>query len=203
MFQPEPNEAKKSSSVWKWIGLGCGGMLLVFIGLGVGLIYFAQQYFSLDPKKAEQTAQSMMDYKIPGGSRGLITMNIAGMQMVGVASASNPEEIMLMMGQMPETLSADATELNNSLESSIEQQTGQRFESSKERQESKTLCGQTVNVTISEGKMTALGKGFNVPAVSYQAFVNHKNRLLFVQLTTSGQDAQAKAVEVFNSLQCK
>jgi hypothetical protein len=203
MFQPEPNEAKKSSSVWKWLGLGCGGLLLVFIGLGVGLIYLARQYMSVDPEKAQETAQSMMDYTIPGGTRGLVTMNLAGMQFAGVTSASNPEEVMLMIGQIPEGLSTDTTQFKKSLEESLKQQTGQKFQSLKERQESKTLCGQTVNVMISEGEMTNWRQASNVPAVSYQAFVNHKNKILLVQLTTSGKDAQSNAVEVFNSLKCK
>jgi hypothetical protein len=203
MFQPEPIEEKKPSSVWKWIGLGCGGILLVCIGLGVGLIYLAQRYVSVDSEKAQKTAQSIMDYKIPGGSRGLMEMNIAGMKFVGVTSASNPNETMLMIGQMPKELSTDTTEFNKSFEESFKQQTGQRFQSSKERQESKTLCGQTVNVTISEGEMMSWKEGSNVPAVSYQALVNHKDRLLLVQLTTSGKDAQSNAVEIFNSLKCK
>lgn len=203
MFQPEPIEEKKPRSVWKWVGLGCGGMLLVCIGLGVGFIYLAQRYFSVDSQKAEETAQSIMDYKIPGGSRGLMEMNIAGMKFVGVTSASNPDEIMLMIGQMPDGLSTDTAQFNKSFEESFKQQTGQQFQSSKERQEAKTLCGQTVNVTIAEGEIMSWRQGSNVPAVSYQALVNHKDRLLLVQLTTSGTEAQSNAVEVFNSLKCK
>lgn len=206
MVNSEPVKANNSGNVWKWIGCGCASAVLLGIGLIGALVYLMQQTLnmSLDSKKAEQTAQSIMDYKIPGGSRGLMTMNIQGFQFAQVVSASNPQEVMLMIGRTPEDLpGGDPAQFQKSLESSFQKQTAKQFKSTSTRQESKQLCGQPVKFTVSEGEMTAVGKIDAVPALSYQATVKHNNRILFVHLMMSGEKASSKAAEVLNSLQCK
>lgn len=205
MVNPEPVKANNSGNVWKWIGCGCGGAVLLGIGLIVALGYVVKQTLnmSLDPKKAEETAQSIMDYKIPGGSQGLMTMNLRGVEIAMVTSASKRQEVMLMVGQMPQNLAGDSAQMQKSLENSLEKQTTQQFKSTSKRVDSKQLCGQPVKVTVSEGEMTAVGQTDAVPALSYQAIVSHNNKMLFVQVMTSGEKASSKAAEVFNSLQCK
>ena len=203
-FEPVPQ--KKSTNIWKWIGLGCGGVFLVFLALGAGLIYFVQRSLnlSLDSNTAVETTQKFMDYQIPGGAKGLVKMNAGGVEMAGVTSASNPRDIILMLGQIPSEVVGQNEEIPKTFESQFKQQYEQQgYKFTTERSESKQLCGQPVNVTILEGENTFFGLDSAVPALSYQTAVNHNNRVIYISLLTSGQNASTNATSVFNSLKCK
>jgi hypothetical protein len=204
MFDSETPQPPKSGNVWKWIGIGCGGALLLFILLGAGLAFFVQRSLNLSfgTEQAEQAAQDIMEYEIPGGSVGLMAMNIGGVQFAGVMSAQDPHPIILVMGKIGTQLQGDPAEFQKAMQDSIEQQQGSNFKTESATTESKELCGQTVDVLVSQGKQTTSGQA-DQTAISYQATVTYLENLYFVSLTTTGNNAADLAEQVFNSLQCK
>ena len=77
---PAPESPKGSNKLWLWITLGgCGGMLLLggllIAGIVGGAVWyvFNELNFSLSPQTAEDLAQNMMDYEMPGDARGLVS----------------------------------------------------------------------------------------------------------------------------------
>lgn len=201
--QPQNQPPSKSSHLWKWVGIGCGGILLLLI-IGTGaILYFAQQVLniSVSPEQAEEQARNIMDYDIPGGSQGLLSMEINGFQVVGVTSANDPQQIMLMLGQAPYDFPGDPAQLQDALQQGLEQQTG-GFDFSSERRQPMQLCGETVDVNILTGEYSVFGQN-SVPALSYQTFVLRDDKTIIVALTTTGDQAETTAEQVFNSLDCQ
>lgn len=78
---------------------------------------------------------------------------------------------------------------------------GDSFKVISQRTESKQLCGQAVDVQISQGEQTT--GNTTIPTLTYQASVQHNNSTVFVSLIAAGTDAQTKAEQVFGSLKCK
>ncbi|HLO89498.1 MAG TPA: hypothetical protein VK203_31435 [Nostocaceae cyanobacterium] len=203
MTNSQSPQTKKSGNVWKWVGIGCGGALVIGIGLLAALVYTVQKTLnlSLDPQKAEEIAKSIVDYEIPGGSRGLVALDIQGMKIAGVASASDAQAVMLMVLQAPNQGNLSSEELQESIEQSRKNQNTGQFESKSKRQEKKQLCGQNTSITISEGELT--NTLTRIPAITYEANINHEGKVLYIYLQTSGEKAQDDANQVFNSLKCK
>ena len=187
----------------KWVAIGCGGASLLFIGLVVGAFFWFKQAINLsfDATQAEDVARNIMDYEIPGGSKGIISTSVAGFEFAGVTSANDPDSVILFLGKVPPDAQGSEAQLQESLEQSMEQQMNESFTVKNQRTESRQLCGQTVNVDIIEGEQTDTNQ--SVPVFNYQTLVNYNNSTFLVLLTTSGADAQANAEQVFNSLQCK
>lgn len=205
MNAPSPPEpTPKPTSIWKWVGIGCGAVSLLLIGLAVGLFFLVKETMnmSMDPQKAEQTAKSIMDYNIPGGSRGFMAMNISGLELAGVMSAQEGDAVVLILGKMPSTMQSDPKQLQEAFQQNAENQMGSDFQVKQQRTESKKLCGQTVAVNVLEGEKNA-SSGAPAPAFSYQALVPHQGNTLLVTLTTTGSNAQSTADTIFNSLNCK
>jgi hypothetical protein len=171
----------------------------------VGLFFLIKQNLnlSLDPKQAEDIAHQIVDYQIPGGDRGLVSLNVQGFEFAFIVSANNPEEIGLIVGRTPSQVQGDPEQFMKEFEKGLQQNNSQQFEQTSSRTESKQLCGQTVNVRILEGKMTVADRNQTVPALKYQTAVKHNGRLILIDLTTSGEKASSNAVEVFKSLKCK
>lgn len=198
---PSPNPSGNSGNIVKWVAIGCGGMLLLTIGLIAGLFFFIQRSFnvSTDSQQAEQSARQMMDYTIPGGSQGVVSLNISGMEFAGVTG--NDGKVFLMLGKLPASMQASSDQIQAEIQKNLEQQQGS-FTIKEKRTESRQLCGQTVSVTIAEG---ARGAGQeSVPAIAYQTTVKHQDTLFIVSLVSSEANApQTLADTVFNSLNCK
>jgi hypothetical protein len=201
----QPNQSNNANKIWLWVGLGCGGLLLL-LGLIVGgFMFWAWRTlnFSMSPEQAEETAQGIMDYEIPGGSRGLISMNFQGVEFAGVMSAEDPESVVLIVGRLsPEAQGGDtAEEVEAALEEGLaQQQPDVNVQST--RTEERSLCGTTASVSISEGEQESFGQP-NEPALVYQTNFNYNDFLYFVSLTTTGENAESLAEEVFSSLDCQ
>jgi hypothetical protein len=202
---PPSPEAKTTGNVLKWIGIGCGGLLVLAIAGIAGMFFLAKQFLNLsfDSQKAEQTASSIMDYQIPGGGRGIMSMNVSGVEMAGVMSANNPESATLVLGKIPPAMQGSSAEFQESFQRSLNEQQGSTFREISTTTETRSLCGQSVTLTMTEGEQTSPGSNTAVPAFTYQTSVTHNDNLLFVSLTTSGADAKAIADQVFSSLNCK
>ena len=204
MANPEliPTEPKKSGNIWKWLGCGCGGTLLLGIGLIGGLIYYglSKLNVSFDSQKAETVAKSIVDYKIPGGSRGFVSAKIQEIELAGVTSAENFGDVLLVVARFPKG-TASIEDVKKAIQQSMTNQNSGQFEVKSEHQETEKLCGQDVSVTISTGESTS---GSNsVPTLNYQAAVTSGDKVLYIDLKTEGKEAKTNATEIFNSLQCK
>ena len=187
---------------WKWIGIGCGGCLLTSILVIAGSVYFFVQNVSTDPQEVEQHARSIFDYEIPGGSKGVVKMNLMGIEFAQVVDVKRPPEVFLMVGQTPQKLQPD--ELEN-MAKSFETNLSRQFNFTTTSQEvlDKQLCGQSVPVLVQQGEFTSSdGENF-LPAIAYTATVNYNNTGRMIWLMAHGSDAGNKAADVFDSLECK
>jgi hypothetical protein len=203
METPEISQPQKSVNVFKWIGIGCGSLFLLILIGTIGLAFFVQRFMqmSLNPQETEQKAQSIMDYDIPGGSQGLMSMEFNGMTIAGVGSANNSGEVMLMLGKVPSNTNESQEAFQKSLQESFESQTGQNISVMSSRVETKQLCGQAVSVTVIEGEQSTLNTTNRT--LTYQTAVQHNQNLILVNLMTTGDNAKAIADQVFNSLNCQ
>ena len=204
-------------TVWEGIAIALGAIGLVIValvGLGVKAVRNA-----VEPQRAEAIAKSLMDYQIPGGSYGVVGINIGGLKAAMVRSSSSglghirdskqgdysPPEVELLLTEAPandQTEDDDSWEISNdNLSSSYEPQS--EFKAITSRTEIKLFCGKNISVTIQEGTFTLTNSQFSVPAVRYDARAVFKNTQRSVELTTTGKNAKQKAVAVFNSLKCK
>lgn len=206
MLTPEPQETKKNSSqVWKWIGIGCGSLTIIFILLGVGLFFLVQRSLNLsfDSENAEEAARSIMDYEMPGDPRGMMSMNIAGVEMAGVISLSEDFNATLVLGRVDAAADqSSAAQIQTQFEENLEEQQPGNFTVNNSRVEQRELCDQTVALNILEGEQTGLGQS-PVAAYTYQTTLTHDEELLLVSLSVTGTGAEALAEQIFNSLDCQ
>lgn len=212
MTNPERSPSSKSINIWKWVGLGCGGALLLAIAAIGGFAYFVARNLgiSANPQKVEESARQLFDYNIPGGSTGLFKMNMMGIEFALIADTNAQPEVLVSMGSIPPEISEEdpqvgeslLEELKEPLEQSINNKTSQTFKFTEEKTEEKSLCEQTVSVTVREGTMSD-SDSEGVPAINYLAVVNYNNSERFVSLITTGTQAKETAQTVFDSLKCK
>lgn len=209
-FQPNPepldasdSSVPKSNHVWKWVAIGCGGAFFLFVLLIAGSMFFAfrQLNFSMDPEAVEEKARTVFDYEIPGGSQGLLTMNMFGMEIIQVTDANQPPNVMLMVGTLPPAFQTEQTQeqfLEGFQESVSDQQ---QFETQEQRVEERQLCGEAVSVLIQEGS-AATGQSAE-PATTYSTVVTYEGTSRFAWLQASGENATALVEQVFTSLECR
>jgi hypothetical protein len=204
MTTPETPQKRGSNKIWLWVGLGCGGTLLLAGLLLAGVLFYAWRTFnfSMSPQKAEETARSIMNYEIPGGSVGIMSMDFQGVQFAGVLSAENPEAVILVVGKVsPSAQGAGEEDFQQAFEEGLDSQRPE-INVQSTRTEERSLCNETVTLAISEGEQETFGQP-NQPATVYQTTVNYNDFLYFVSLTTTGTDAESVAEQVFESLDCQ
>ncbi|MDJ0727045.1 MAG: hypothetical protein QNJ38_18245 [Prochloraceae cyanobacterium] len=196
------SEQKKSFNIWKWFGIGCGGCLLTSILAIAGLGYFiyTNLQFSTDPQKVEARAKAIFDYEISGGSRGLLTFEILDIKFAQVTNITTSPQVVLTVGQTPQKLSGDLQEISISIQQAQDLDLNIESEEIADRQ----LCGQTVQVLIQKGKFN-FQKRFKEPkqASSHTAIVNYNDTGRFVWVLAVGEESEAEATKVFDSLECK
>ena len=73
-------------SVWEGIAIALGAIALGITAL-IGLGAKAARN-TLDPQRAEAIARSLMEYEIPGGSHGVVGINIGGLKAAVIHSSS-------------------------------------------------------------------------------------------------------------------
>lgn len=194
---------RSSPNVWKWVGIGCAGLLVLGLGAIAVLIYFVQRTvnMSFDADSAEAIANEIIEFDIPGGSEGFMSMDVGMFKLAGVLSATNPEGTILLVGQISETaMQTDPAAMEQAIQESMEEQRGS-IQVQEQRLEPRELCGATVQMTVLEGEQTIGNQ--TLPALTYQAFANHNGEGIFVSLTTSGPDAATQADTIWDSFVCK
>jgi hypothetical protein len=206
MTNPEAIPVKKSGNPLKWIGIGCGGFLFILTGLGIGLFFLGKQMFNMseDPAVAEAAAEEIMDFKVMGDTQGFMSMNIAGMKFAGVMNTDSAKPVMLALAKVPSNLQQNnADDFQKSFEESFVNRLEESIQVTSVTNVPKQLCGQTVNMTVTEGKGFGSGKIAALPALIYQGAVNHNGNLILVALVMAGENVKQTADQTLTELKCK
>jgi hypothetical protein len=201
-----PAISAKKGNPLKWVGIGCGSILLVLTGLGVGLYFLGKQMFNMseDPAAAEAAAAEIMDYQVMGDTKGFMSMNIAGMKFAGVMNTDSSKPTLLALAKVPPHLqSEDNSELQQQFEESFVKQLEANIQVTDRTNTSKQLCGQTVNMTVTTGKGFDNVQSGGLPTLVYQGAVKHNGNLIMVALVTAGGNVQQTADNTIAQLQCK
>lgn len=101
MDQPNANPPKKSGGIFKWVLLGCGGILLIgaaLIGFGA---YKAYQGFSTDPAKVEASAKEILTFETPADFKGQFAMSMMGFKMIALGAQGDIGKGMIMLMTVP------------------------------------------------------------------------------------------------------
>jgi hypothetical protein len=213
-------------SIWEGIAITAGALLLVVTGLA-GLGVKALNNAS-DPGRAEAIAKSIMQYTLPGGSKGLFGTNIGGGKIAVVTSIATlestanssqpgnaqPHTVELFIARVPADKPGDEEvdpanpppDLGDEFflsGFSFSYQAPEAFQVTASRMENKQFCGRTTPVKIQEGVLTLPDQTTRVPAVQYQAETNQEADKHVAILSAVGQHAKENAATVFSSLRCK
>lgn len=201
-------------SVWEGLAIAAGAIGLVIvalIGLGMKAIRNA-----VDPQRVEAIAKSMMDYQIPGGSYGVVGINVGGLKVARVQSSPTNQGL-TQAGQPSintpppvDLLIAEAPVGTQSSESNPEQsvpalsfEPDSEFKATTSHLENRPFCGMDVSVKIQEGILTSTTQQYSVSAIRYEARTVSNNSQHLVMLTTTGNKAEQNADVIFDSLRCK
>jgi hypothetical protein len=195
------NIQAKQTNVWKWVGMGCGGTLLLGIAAIAGFSFWAYSTVKnmADPKTAVKTASEILEYQLPGTPEGFMGLDLMGVKLAGVTGYNKDGELSLLgMAKIPGDTSRRSRQ---KLETSLQQGIGEQFTSTDVRRASMQLCGQVVNVEVLSGTFKA--DAGEQPAVMYHTNIKHKNNLILVSLMSTGVNPEATNDKVFGTLKCK
>ncbi len=189
---PSQTPTKYSVSVWEVVTIISGALVLVILGFSGVVIKFVKN--ASEPTRVKAIAERIVEYQIPGKSKGWFGINIGSGEIALVGSA----DVQLLVGKLSvdtQTKENDIAEvfseillLNNVTSSRIE---------------NKNLCGITVPVTIEKGELSLSKQSSPVPAIRYRAAAIFKDSEQLVILRTIGKNAEENVAHVFNSLKCK
>jgi hypothetical protein len=186
-------------NLWEWLGVTLGGLGLI----GVALVGLGRQFWRnmQDPARAELIARQIIQYKIPGGSQGVISLHIGAEAFALVTSRQSPPKIMLLVTQSP----LKQGEENESFADELDLQGSVMgaWQTVTVTQQEQVVCGQRRPVIVRTGDYWVQGQSTAQPAVEYviQQVVHQTERK--VQLVTTGPDAAAQAEQVLRSLRCR
>ncbi|BAZ13481.1 hypothetical protein NIES4071_53200 [Calothrix sp. NIES-4071] len=181
-------------------------LLLILLGafglVGTALVGLASKTLTnvLTPARAEAIAQSLFDYQIPGGSKGVAGLNFGAKNIAIVTSQKNPPDVTLFVSKVP---IVQTTEDTVNLDDTLQEIFQGDFIETKSTTENKLLCGKTVEVSIQSGQQIFDEKTPPVPAIRYLAKVTENGVERNVSIITNGENAQDKASKVFDSLRCR
>ncbi len=151
---------KKNNSKWIWIGLG-GAALFCLCAVGVAVFLFARigqqfaQGMKTNPEDAAKAAHTIADYELPAGYQEQVAMDfsIYSMVMIGsdsTSSSSSSIKPIIMLAQFQ--VGANRQQMEQQIQRSFEQQSGQRGQTMKVVQTKKmTIRGEEVEVVTYEG----------------------------------------------------
>jgi hypothetical protein len=207
------NQPQYRVSIWEVIAITGGAVLLVATGLlGLGMKAMGNAF---DPQRAEAIARSLMQYEIPGGSKGFFGTNIGGGKMAVVTSTipaapgQSTPAVELFFARTPVSDSAKSEDADtppqpqNELFSgfSFSYQDPAAFQIETDRVEQKPFCGTVVPVEIQTGRLT--NGSTTLPAIKYQITRILENDNHVVVISALGDQAASKADQVFNALRCE
>jgi hypothetical protein len=212
------DDSVHSVSIWEGMAILGGAILLIATGLvGLGVKALGNAF---DSQRAEAIAHSLMEYEIPGGSKGFFGTNIGGGKMAVVTSnelisletAQQTPAIELFTARMPlnretdtEAKSVPTPQPQNELFSgfSFSYQDPTAFQVTQAQVEQKLFCGALTPVEIQQGALTVASNAAPVSAVKYEVKRVLDDDSHIVVISALGDKAPQQAAEVFNSLQCQ
>ncbi len=128
--------AQHTASWWEFLAISVGGALLVGAGLtGLGAKALDS---ATDPQRAEAIAKSILDYSIPGGSKGTFGAKIGGIRVALITSTSTPPDSELFIAQIPEDEEIDKNQLPGSLGGKGSELSKEQFKAIATRMENST-----------------------------------------------------------------
>lgn len=204
-------------SIWEGMAITGGAILLVVAGLaGLGVKALGNAF---DSQRAEAIARSLMEYQIPGGSKGFFGTNIGGGKMAVVTSndmttieTQQTPAIELFTARMPlnretdtEAKSVPTPQPENELFSgfSFSYQDPTAFQVTQAQVEQKMFCGVLTPVEVQQGALTIVSGAAPVSAVKYEVKRVLDDESHIVVISALGAQASQQAAAVFNSLQCE
>jgi hypothetical protein len=200
----EANKSNLSTSdyrvnLWEWLGVTLGGLGLI----GVALLGLGRQFWRnmQDSARAELIAQQIVQYEIPGGSQGVISLRIGAEAFALVTSRQSPPQIMLLVTQSPLKQGEEQESFVDELD--LQGAVMGAWQTVRVTQQEQVVCGQRRPVLVRTGDYWVQGQSTAQPAMEYvvQQVVNQTERK--VQLVTTGPDAAAQAQQVLQSLRCR
>jgi hypothetical protein len=201
LIKDRTSPATHYAASWlEFLAISAGAALLVGAGLaGLGTKALNS---AIDPQRSEAIAKNIVDYRIPGGSKGAFGAKIGGIRVALITNTTNPPDTELFVAQIPEDEEIDKSKLPETFGDTSPNRPKEEFKAIATRIEPKSFCSMTVPVTVQEGELSWQGAS-TLPAVRYSANVSFRNSERLVQLTTSGENAKQRAVTVFESLRCQ
>ena len=197
---------------WETFAIATVAVLLTTIGaISVGLRFISNTF---TPARAEAMANHILDYSIPGGSKGVFSIQLSGAKVAFVNSKDSPPSTQLLVAKIPVNQATDTewieqfvtnsflgeAEMNNRITTS---DSDRRFQVTTSQIEEKILCHVKVPVTIQSGLLTQANQSKPQMAMRYQMQVTQRNEEWIITLLTSGQNAAQTADKIFQTLQCK
>jgi hypothetical protein len=182
-------------------------LLLILLGafglVGTALFGVATKTLTniLTPARAEAIAQSLFDYEIPGGSKGVAGINFGAKNIAIITSKKNPPDVTLFVSKVPvvQTPEEDTVNLDDTLQEIFQGD----FIPTQSKTENKLLCGKTVPVSIQDGQQIFDEQTAPVPAIRYLVKITENGVERNISIITNGEKAPDKAEKVFNSLRCR
>ncbi len=197
---------------WETFAIATGAVLLTTIGaISVGWKFIGNAF---TPERAETMANHILDYSIPGGSKGVFSIQLSGAKVAFVSSTDSPPSTQLLVAKIPVNQATDTEWIEEIVTNSFLEDaemnmkttisnSDRRFQVTNSQIEEKILCNVKVPIVIQSGLLTQANKSKPQTAVRYQMQVTQRNDEWIITLLTSGQNAAQTADTIFQTLQCK
>jgi hypothetical protein len=183
-------------------------IILILIGaialMGVGLIGLGMKMLNnmLNPIRAEAVAKNLVDYDIPGGSHGVVGVNIGAEKFAIIKSNTNPPDILLFVSKVPTDTLQDETPITLGDVVALEDSVSGKFIPNNTSEENQQVCAQNVPVTIQQGQQTFENHS-PLAAILYSAKTTENGFERTINILATGKNAKDKAIKVLLSLECK
>ncbi len=185
-----------SVTIWETIGITLGALGLTLAGVS----HLAMKYLNnnLDPNRSETIARSLVDYKIPGGSKGVYGINVGSGQIAIVSGLQNlpntdNADVKIIVSKIPPT-QAKELDPNNFSDS--------QFESQIQKTIDYQFCGRSSSLLIEQGQQTLSDGVHRSQAARYTMRAEVGNYQREVIILTLGKDASQKAESILKNLKC-
>jgi hypothetical protein len=195
--------APSRNNTAKWVALGCGGCLglTVLFAVLLGVFISRTMRFALEPEAIEAQSQDLFTYSLPGGSKGILSLELFGLQISQVATLESPPSALLTVGKVPAYLEPEADQ-EAFADALLNQVTLEgTYQLLEQRTEDRTLCDQPVKLLVQEGRYQ--NDQTRTDAASYFTVVDYNNQTRFAWILAQGATPLQTADQVFDSLQCQ
>jgi hypothetical protein len=187
--------------IWEVFAVGLGGLALV----SAAVFGLANQLFTKmqDSKQAESIAQRVVDYQIPGGSKGLMSLSIGAETFALVGSRNDPSDVLMLITQT--AIDSKTTEDPRNFAQELDLQTTLigAWQSGYESKQTMTFCNQPITVTVRQGQFQMIEPKQTLNAIEYRFEHSQKATLNGIHLLATGKNADKKIQQVFQSLKCR